>query len=133
MKQKDSSTSTVASKYRGTREYLLVYAELIRAAQYRGVVTYQDIAQIIGLPPKGSYMGSQVGWILGEISDDERQHGRPMLSAVAVGVSGKPGSGFFALARQLEKLGKGTKEDDHKFWLKEREAVYKVWQKRFEK
>jgi hypothetical protein len=93
-------------------------------------MTYQEIAAIMGLPLKGSYMGSQVGWILGEISDDEQQRSRPMLSAVAVGVSGKPGSGFFVLARQLGKLGKGTKEDEHKFWLQEREAVYKTWQKR---
>lgn len=133
MSQSNSGTSIVSNKYRGTREYLLVYSELIRAAQYRGTVTYQHIAQIMGLPLKGSYMGSQVGWILGEISDDEQQRGRPMLSAVAVGVSGKPGSGFFALARQLGKLGKGTKEDDHAFWLKEREVVYKMWQKRFGK
>ena len=130
MIQSDSSMPIVASKYRGTREYLLAYAELIRAAQYRGAMTYQEIAAIMGLPLKGSYMGSQVGWILGEISDDEQQRSRPMLSAVAVGVSGKPGSGFFVLARQLGKLGKGTKEDEHKFWLQEREAVYKTWQKR---
>jgi hypothetical protein len=40
------------------------------------------------------------------------------------------------LARQLGKLGKlgkGTKEEEHDFWLEEREAVYKTWQKRFGK
>jgi len=28
--------------YRGTTDYIRVLAELVRAAQYRGVTTYQD-------------------------------------------------------------------------------------------
>ena len=56
------------SKYLGTKEYLLVYGELITAARYRGVTTYQAIAQLIGLPLTGNYMGSEVGQILGENS-----------------------------------------------------------------
>jgi hypothetical protein len=36
MSQSNASTQVVSSKYRGTREYLLVYSELIRAAQFRG-------------------------------------------------------------------------------------------------
>ncbi|MFQ5401031.1 MAG: hypothetical protein ACE5E7_15710 [Anaerolineae bacterium] len=41
---------------------------------------------------------------MGEIAADEMKRGRPLLSAVAVGVSGQPGPGFFALARQLGRL-----------------------------
>jgi hypothetical protein len=114
----------VASKYRGKKEYLLVYAELILAAKYRGIIQYQEIAQILGLPKSGNYMGSMIGYILGEISDDEVANGRPMLSAIAVGVKGLPGEGFYALARQLGRL----KDDNNQaFWEKERQNVYKTW------
>jgi hypothetical protein len=61
-------------------------AELVRAAQYRGITTYQDIAVIMGLPIIGSHMGLETGQILGEISEDEVNVGRPMLSAIAVNV-----------------------------------------------
>jgi len=36
-------------------------AELVRAAQYRGITTYQDIAAIMGLPQTGSHTGRQTG------------------------------------------------------------------------
>ena len=80
--------SVVSDKYRGSKEYLLVYCELIRPARYRGTTTYQAIAEIMGLPLRGSYMGSEIGKVLGEISEDELNQERPMLSAIAVGVSG---------------------------------------------
>ncbi len=32
------------SKYRGKKEYALIYTELITAAKYRGSVPYQEIA-----------------------------------------------------------------------------------------
>ena len=44
-------------KYRGTTTYFHVLAELVRAAQYRGLTTYQDIALLMGLPLAGNYMG----------------------------------------------------------------------------
>jgi hypothetical protein len=116
--------SKVKGKYRGTKEYTRVYAELMIAAKYRGSVTYQEIAQMIGLPLKGSHMGKEIGWILGEISDDEVANGRPMLSAIAVNVGGNPGPGFFTLARELGKL---THDDEPGFWEAECQAVYETW------
>jgi len=117
----------VKDRYRGTTDYLRVTAELIHATEYRGVTTYQDIAVIIGLPLKGSHMGAEVGHILGEISEDEVKAGRPMLSAVVVGVSGKPGSGFFSLAKELGRLS--DSDDPNTFWEKERDAAYEAWQR----
>lgn len=116
----------VPSKYRGTTTYFHVHGELVRAAQYRGFTTYQDIALIMALPITGSHMGSETGQILGEIVEDEVTEGRPMLSAVAVGVSGKPGAGFFG-GRDLGKLQPG--EDEGAFWLAECERVYKAWKR----
>jgi hypothetical protein len=74
-------TSTVKNRYRGTTHYIHVLAELVRAAQYRGVATRQDIAVITGLPIKGAYMGAETGWVPGEIAEDEVAASPPMLSA----------------------------------------------------
>ncbi len=119
--------SVVSNKYRGTKEYHLIYSELITASRYRGTITYQEIAQIIGLPLKGSYMGAEIGHLLGEISEDELNAGRPMLSSIAVNVQGSLGAGFFNLARSLGKLAEESKEAENDFWEEESEAVYETW------
>jgi hypothetical protein len=117
----------VTDKYRGTTTYFHVHAELVRAAQYRGLTTYQDVALLMALPLTGSHMGSETGQILGEISEDEARAGRPMLSAVAVAVNGKPGSGFLGLARDMGMLAPGG--DEQAFWKEERERVYTAWKR----
>ena len=53
--------SVATDKYRGTTKYFHVFAELVRAAQYRGLTTYQDIALLMDLPQSGSHMGKEVG------------------------------------------------------------------------
>lgn len=65
------------SRYRGTTVYVHVLAELVRAAQYRGLTTYQDMAVIMGLLQSGNLMGRETGEILGEIVQDELNAGRP--------------------------------------------------------
>ncbi|MCB8945211.1 MAG: hypothetical protein H6658_15805 [Ardenticatenaceae bacterium] len=118
-------------KYYGSVEYHLVYCELIRAAQYGGLTTYQAVAQIMGLPLQGSHMGREVGIMLGEISENELAQERPMLSAIVVGVSGVPGPGFAAIARQLGKLDSEDKADEMAFWEREKTAVYQTWAREF--
>ena len=117
--------TTVESKYRGTKEYSLVYTELITAAKYKGTVTYQEIAKIVGLPMQGNHMSKMLGQILGEISEDEVANRRPMLSAISCGVTGKPGKGFYELARKLGCLKENDDELD--FWKKECQQVYETW------
>lgn len=124
--------TNISSKYRGSVQYHLVYCELIRAARYHGLTTYQAIAQIMGLPLKGSHMGREVGQMLGEISEDEVNRGRPMLSAVAVSVNGLPGPGLFSLARQFGRLSEEGKAEQEKFWKDEVSAVYKTWSREFD-
>lgn len=115
----------VPDKYRGTKHYHRVFAALIEAAQYRGTMTYQDVAVIVGLPLTGSHMGSETGHLLGEISEDEVLQGRPMFSALVTKNDGWPGPGFFAFAKRLGKLEEG--DDEQKFWEAECEAVYLAW------
>jgi hypothetical protein len=117
----------IKDKYRGKTVYFHVMAELVRAAQYRGLTTYQDVAMIMGLPCSGSHMGSETGHIRGEISDDEVAACRPMLSSVAVGVNGQPGPGLFTLARDLGLLRPGG--DETGFWQRERDAAYQAWKR----
>jgi len=117
----------MGSKYHGTTAYVHVLAELVRAAEYRGVTTYQDIAVIMGLPTWGSHMGSETGRVLGDVSSDEVAAGRPMLSAVVVDVKGHVGPGFFTLAKQLGRLADG--DDEQAFLAAEREAVYAAWRR----
>ena len=118
---------TVEPKYRGKPEYFRIFTELITAAKYRGTVTYQEIAKILGLPLSGNYMGTEIGHLVGEISEDEVQAGRPMLSAVVVNTTGKPGPGFFELARHLNRLDSSDRDTEARFWEKELRAVYEQW------
>lgn len=80
---------------------------------------------ILGITRPGSYMSNQLNKILGEISEDEVTAGRPMLSAIATGVKGFPGSGFFTLAQDLGRMAAG--EDEGDFWKRECQAVYDAW------
>ena len=124
--------STVDSKYRGSKIFILVYKELITAAQYRGTITYQEIAKLMGLPSSGSHMGREIGQLIGEISDDEAINNRPMLSAIVVGVSGEPGEGFYGLAKDLYDLELETRESKREFWHQEKAKVYQTWQTELE-
>jgi hypothetical protein len=45
-----------------------------------------------------------------------------MLSAVAVSVEGKPGPGFYTLARELGRAA--TDDEDQSYWREELEAAY---------
>jgi hypothetical protein len=121
----------VQDKLRYTVDYFKVYAALINAAEHRGLVTYQEIAEIMGLPSKGAYMGAAVGRMIGVISEDEVRHGRPMLSALAVGVDRNPGKAFFTWARELGKLHSDDPEEEERFWEEEKQALYQVWRKKF--
>jgi hypothetical protein len=116
------------NKYRGTTAYIRVLAELVHAAEYRGVTTYQNLAVIMGLPLQGAYMGKETGQILGEICEDEVNAGRPLLTAVAIGVSGKPGPGFYSLAREFGKFS-GPPSDERAFWEEELKSVYETWKR----
>jgi hypothetical protein len=118
---------TLEPKYRGKKEYFIVLAELITAARFKGKVTYQEIAKLIGFPLEGNFMGAETGHLLGEISQDEVGLGRPMLSAIAVNNAGHPGSGFFELARFLGKLSTEVRDQELRFWENEVQSVYRTW------
>lgn len=122
----------VKSKYRGEPVYHLIFCRLLTAARHRGYVTYQELAKVMGLPLTGSHMGKETGHVLGEIAEDEVRAGRPMLSAVALNVDGKPGPGFFSLARDLDLLDSGDPAAEQAFWGQQKEELYHLWKEPLE-
>jgi len=115
----------MAKEWKNTKEYFITYGILINAVKHSGLATYQEIAQACGLPIAGSYMGSAVGGILGAISKNELEHGRPFLGALAVGVNGKPGPGFINWAKELNAAKENQDEED--FFSEELKKIYEEW------
>jgi len=122
-----SDVSLVEGRYRGTATYVRILSKLVQKAEERATLRYSDLAELMGIKPRGTYMGVQVGQALDEICEDEVRLGRPMLSAVVVGYRGGPGPGFYQLARSLGRLS--AEDDERAFWEAELEAVYDVWQR----
>jgi len=122
-----SDVSLVEGRYRGTATYVRILSKLVQKAEERATLRYSDLAELMGIKPRGTYMGVQVGQALDEICEDEVRLGRPMLSAVVVGYRGGPGPGFYQLARALGRLS--AEDDERGFWEAELEAVYNVWQR----
>jgi hypothetical protein len=119
--------TVVKTKYRGKKGYFVVLAELLAAARHRGLVTYQEVAKLIGFPLTGSYMGAEIGNLLGELSEDQHDLGFPMLSAIVVTNSGLPGPGFFNCASRLGRYSGATPDDEMAFWKAEVVAVHAAW------
>jgi hypothetical protein len=97
---------------------------MITAAEYRGLISYKQVARILGIHTTGNHMGREVGQVLGEICEEENCFGRPMLSAVAVSTSGMPSDGFFVQARKMNKPFNSKQQ----FWKAELRRVYAAWQ-----
>lgn len=70
-----------------------------------------------------------LGVLLGQINEDEKTHGRPMISAVVVHKpslqygGGLPGPGFFKQAKKFKREG----DDDVAVWTEEYSDVLKFW------
>src|SRR5690606_14264807 len=96
----------------------------------RGLVTYQELADLVGLPLQGSHMGRELGMYLGTISENEVKHQRPMLSAITVNVEGSPGPGFYGLAKEYGLLTDDSREGQQRFWEAENARVYETWRRK---
>jgi hypothetical protein len=105
-----------------TKMRQIVYDKLEEVVRNKQLITYKELAAAVGLEWNKDYgKCRQIFSILRAICTAEVEQGHPMLAAVVVRQdTGMPGSGFFALARQL---GRYQGRADHSFWLAEREAV----------
>lgn len=97
---------------------------MIAAAQSKGVIAYSDLVQKITsciLEPNGTALAH----MLGEVSSEEDEEGRGLLTVVVVHKTGdmRPGPGFFQLA-----LSRGRHiMDKEQFWIEELRNVHDVW------
>jgi hypothetical protein len=96
---------------------------IINSARKGATITYGDLASKITCISVGPH-DFAIRHLLGEISTEEDATGRGMLSALVVmKEDGRPGTGFFTLAKEL---GRNTKNPEE-FWVKECSLVFKGW------
>lgn len=89
---------------------------LVAQAKKRRTVTYGSIQ-------KGLGGRRYIGEVLDKLNIDERDGGRPMLSALVVNTdTGMPSGGFFDLARRLMPAKRNVPK--RQLWEAERDAVY---------
>ena len=106
----------------------MIRNKLIEAAKMKDVVCYSEIGELLDLSMDNPYHRQEIGRILGEISTEEHQAGRPLLSAVVVHKENhQPGKGFFQLARELGK--QKPDENDDVFFAAELQKVFDEWAK----
>jgi hypothetical protein len=97
----------------------------LRAAARSGrLITEHAIAPFAGIDPATAHLETELGPVLAAVNRAEEAAGRPLLAAVVVGVTGLPGAGFFAYAREL---GLHTGNDDHALWQGELRRVHAYW------
>jgi hypothetical protein len=97
---------------------------LIATARKRAMITYSDLVAQASTVTFNAF-DQKLFAILGQISVEEHEDGRPLLSVLVVHKHGdmKPGEGFFELA---EALGRNT-SDVLKAWITEVQKVYQHW------
>lgn len=97
---------------------------MIERAKVRGAIPYSDLVEQIHAVRFRAH-DSRLFHLLGEISVEENEAGRGMLSVVVVHKRGdmEPGPGFFVLGQHL---GYSTR-DLLKFWTDQLKKVYTVW------
>ena len=97
---------------------------MIAVASVGKTMSYSDLVQKIkscDLEPRDV----RLAHMLGEISTEEDEAGRGLLTVVVVHKTGdmKPGLGFFELA---ESLGREISNSD-RCWVEESKKIYDVW------
>ncbi len=99
----------------------IILEKLRDVAAKRGLIHYSEINSLVNLAPHSPDLAQ----LLGKVSRADHQAGRPLLSAIVVRQSnGRPGEGFFRMARHI---GAFRGDDDEDFWMNEVQRVYDYW------
>lgn len=103
-----------------------VRAVLIQKAKHRAMIPYSELVGLVNSVNFNAY-DQRLFAMLGQVSIEEDENGRPLLSVLVVHKNGdvKPGPGFFELAASL---GRDTRDAD-KAWIAETQKVYQYWNK----
>lgn len=70
----------------------------------------------------------EIGYILGDISEHEHIHNRPLLSALVITTSGEEGGGFFRLCESLGFGNASKLKNDPTFAAIQMNLCYEFWQ-----
>lgn len=100
---------------------------MIAAARMKGMIPYSDLASKIKVVHLAAH-DKRLFELLAQISSEEDDAGRGLLSVIVVHKSGdmQPGPGFFELAKH-----RGRKVSDIlKCWVEEVTKVHSVWSKK---
>ena len=97
---------------------------MIAVARSESLIAYSDLVRKIRtyvLEPNGAPLAH----MLGEVSSEEDEEGRGLLTVVVVHKTGdlRPGPGFFRLARSRGRHF----VDEEQFWIQELRIVYDTW------
>lgn len=93
---------------------------LQKRASERQTITYSELSRETTSIPLGPH-DFAMSWMLGEVSEEEHEAGRPLLSALVVyKETGFPGPGFYDLAIRLGR--KVTDRDS--FWVNELQTIF---------
>lgn len=97
---------------------------LITKARERAMIPYSELVDMVDSVQLDAF-GPPLSSMLGQLSLEEHELGRPLLSVLVVHKLGdmKPGVGFFELAQQL---GRQTSDTD-KAWITEVQKVFQYW------
>jgi len=116
-----------------------VCEDLKRTAKAQRTLYYSDLMR------RHHISRAAIGSVVGEISEVEADHHRPLLSAIVVKKNtksrhcphGHPGGGFFGLTgvqsslrRSSVDYGDPLSKNDKDFVVKEQERVWAFWRKR---
>lgn len=118
-------------RYRALHEryHEAVRDTLIRRACVRRTITYGELAQRVGLPRQRHVLIRQLPRLLEDINNYEAAEGWPLLGVLVVRKSdGRPGAGFFRLARATGRLSKRAGvAGEQRFFREELQRVYAAW------
>ena len=110
-----------------------IYKRLKECARRGELINYSEIAPLADLNMEKQADRTQMGELLGEISTNELENGRPMLSAIVVlKESAIPGEGFFNLARYLGVYHGHGDDTDVEFFALEVNKVFTFWENSIE-
>ncbi len=105
-----------------------LYEKLKRVARSKSVITYSDIAPLVGVDIRTSLGRRGIGRLIAEVCAHEVAHGRPMLGSVVVRKdTGMPGDGYFKGASHLGQFEADSRKDKRSFWAEELEKVHDYW------
>ncbi len=105
----------------------VVRERLQEVARRRSKTTYGDLGALVMPGLRNPGRSPRLHRILDDVNRCEVERGRGMLSAVVVRKdTGRPGSGFFKLARALGRCS--DTEDEIESYCRELEAVYQACQ-----